>query len=113
ALSVKPLANSLLAKQAVSLLKRLNSTSQVEVVTKLWIRQGILKECIMQNICQHHDASLSKRSWRSNVAINTIKQCKKLVVIFDMPKDSWRVQGNGSTIISKLNNKLKKQSKQA
>ncbi|CAG8759954.1 4757_t:CDS:2, partial [Gigaspora rosea] len=54
----------------------------------------------------------NKGSWRSNVAMNTIKQYKKLDVTFDMTEIGWQVQRKGPTIISKLNDKLKKQSKQ-
>ncbi|CAG8573520.1 4008_t:CDS:2, partial [Gigaspora rosea] len=44
--------------------------------------------------------------------MNTIEQCKKLDVIFDISENSWHVQGNSPTIISKLDYKLKKQSMQ-
>ncbi|CAG8817538.1 24070_t:CDS:2, partial [Gigaspora margarita] len=98
--------NSLLTKQAVSLLKRLNGTGQVEQITKIRIRQGILRECITQDIWQHQDIKLDERVWHSNVAVNTIEQCKNLNLIFDMLEGSWHLQENGPTIISMLDSKV-------
>ncbi|CAG8731448.1 19835_t:CDS:2, partial [Gigaspora margarita] len=55
---------------------------------------------------------LDEKVWRSNVAINTIEQCKNLDLIFDIVKGSWHLQENGPTIISMLDSKSEKQSKQ-
>ncbi|CAG8775593.1 28460_t:CDS:2, partial [Gigaspora margarita] len=64
---------------------------QVEQITKIRIRQGILKECIIQDIWQYQDIKLDERVWY---------------------KGSWHLQGKGPTIISMLDSKLEKQSKQ-
>ncbi|CAG8828729.1 6979_t:CDS:2, partial [Gigaspora margarita] len=55
---------------------------------------------------------LDGRVWHSNVAVNTIEQCKNLDLIFDIVEGSWYLQENGPTIISMLDSKLEKQSKQ-
>ncbi|CAG8770264.1 4210_t:CDS:2, partial [Gigaspora margarita] len=87
--------------------------SQIEQISKIQIRQEILRECIIQNIWQYQDIKLDERVWRSNVAVNTIEQCKNLDLIFDMVKGSWHLQENGPTIISMLDSKSEKQSKQS
>ncbi|CAG8481844.1 3182_t:CDS:2 [Gigaspora margarita] len=66
----------------------------------------------IKNIWQYQDIKLDERAWHSNIAINTIKQCKNLDLIFDMVEGSWHLQENGPTIISMLDSKSEKQSKQ-
>ncbi|CAG8832686.1 37036_t:CDS:2, partial [Gigaspora margarita] len=65
------------------------------------------------DIWQYQDIKLDERVWYSNVTINTIEQYKNLDLIFNMIEGSWHLQENGPTIISMLDSKSEKQSKQS
>ncbi|CAG8663856.1 15752_t:CDS:2, partial [Gigaspora margarita] len=59
-------------------------------------RNRISAKCLLvEDIWQYQDIKLDERVWRSNVAVNTIEQCKNLNLIFDMVKGSWHLQENG------------------
>ncbi|CAG8845455.1 28206_t:CDS:1, partial [Gigaspora margarita] len=64
------------------------------------------------DIWQHQEIKLDERVWHSNVVVNTIEQYKNLNLIFDITEGSWHLQENGPTIISILDSRLEKQSKQ-
>ncbi|CAG8807773.1 44770_t:CDS:2, partial [Gigaspora margarita] len=76
------------------------------------LSEPIMIEKWNQNIWQYQDVKLDERVWYSNITINTIEQYKNLDLTFDMVERSWHLQENGPTIISMLDSKLEKQSKQ-
>ncbi|CAG8656256.1 11507_t:CDS:2 [Gigaspora margarita] len=108
-----------IAKAAIALGKLIHEVKRNRISAKcllveVWNNQirRINHLAKTKDIWQHQGVKLDKRVWRSNVTVNTIEQYKNLDLIFDMLEGSWHLQGNGPTIISMLDSKMEKQSKQ-
>jgi len=109
-LGFKSLASSLLAKQATSLLKRLNSNEGLESLAELRIKQGAIKAGILQDVRSVPFDAWHATLWKGNLSCNVIEKCKLINLKFETQSIQNEVCNKEVAIVSFLDERAIKNS---